>query len=303
MIEITKCPVCDGIQFAPFTTCVDHSVSHETFNIVRCADCELLVTNPRPTNEQLAKYYESPAYTSHVGSAKSFIDKIYIATRNFTLQWKLSLVKKNSMTSGTTILDYGCGVGEFLKVAKLQGWDTTGIEPSSHARQQAAAIISSDIKSSLRQVTDAKKKFDVITLWHVLEHVEDLDLTIQKLRSVLADHGTIFIAVPNNSSWDADHYKQYWAAYDVPRHIWHFKKNNLRKLMEKNAMTLIRILPMRLDAFYISLLSEKYKNGSQSVLSIASAFVNGLRSNYHARTNMEYSSLIYIVRNATSSKA
>ena len=298
MIEIHRCPICDGNTFIPFISALDHSISREMFSLIKCRDCELLITSPRPANNQLDKYYTSPAYTSHISTAKNIIDKIYLKARNFTLKWKLSLIERN--TSGTpekTLFDFGCGTGEFLKAAKLNGWLITGMEPSLFARQQSDLAIQADIQVSMKEITNNNKRFQVITLWHVLEHVEDLNTTLQELKHLLVQSGTIFIAVPNHTSWDAKHYKQNWAGFDVPRHFWHFSMKSMTRLLEKHALTVVKIIPMRLDAFYISLLSEKYQNNEQvSILGMMKAFFKGLHSNRQAGKSMEYSSLIYVVK-------
>lgn len=297
MIKVQQCPICNGITFAPFITCIDHAVSHETFHLIKCADCELLITSPRPVIEDTGKYYESPAYISHSSKAKTSLDKMYVTARTFTLKWKMSVVEKHaSLTTRKNLLDFGSGVGEFLKVAKSNGWNITGVEPSKHAREQAADIIAKDIKPALEDVTQGKNTFDVITAWHVMEHVHELSPTIHTLRNLLEEKGTLIIAVPNHHSWDAIHYKQYWAAYDVPRHLWHFNMKSMTRLLESHGLRITTILPMRLDAFYISLLSEKYRAGSFTIGGMTTSFLNGLRSNYHAKKNMEYSSLIYIVK-------
>jgi 2-polyprenyl-3-methyl-5-hydroxy-6-metoxy-1,4-benzoquinol methylase len=298
MIEIDRCPVCDGRAFVPFLTCQDYSISREIFPIIRCIECDLLITSPRPSTDQLGKYYTSPAYTSHISTAKNIIDKIYLTARQFTLKWKLSLLEKTTHTSSQkSVLDFGCGTGEFLKVAKSNGWITMGMEPSDFARRQADTTIAQDIKASLLEVTSDNKKFDAITLWHVLEHVENLNTTLQTLKDLLEQSGIIFIAVPNYTSWDGAHYEKQWAGYDVPRHLWHFSTKSMNHLLEKHSLKLARIIPMRLDAFYVSLLSEKYRNkNSTSIVGMIKAFVNGLRSNYQARRSMEYSSLIYVVK-------
>jgi SAM-dependent methyltransferase len=299
MIEIHRCPVCDGNTFIPFLNCQDHSISREMFTLIKCKDCQLLITSPRPANNQLEKYYTSPAYTSHISTAKNVIDKIYLTVRNFTLKWKISLIKKYSPGSPEkSLLDFGCGTGEFLRAAKSNGWQTTtGIEPSLVAREQSDPTIRPDIHASLKDIANDNKRFHVITLWHVLEHVEDLNSTLQDLKKLLAPDGTIFIAVPNHTSWDGNHHKQNWAGFDVPRHFWHFSMTNMTRLLEKHALAVIKIVPMRLDAFYISLLSEKYRNNEQvSLKGMIKAFFQGLYSNHRARKSMEYSSLIYVVK-------
>jgi predicted SAM-dependent methyltransferase len=298
MIEIHRCPVCDGNTFIPFISSLDHSISREMFTLIKCADCELLITSPRPSNDQLDKYYTSPAYISHISTAKNIIDQIYLTVRRFTLKWKISLIEKHTPASQEKkLLDFGCGTGEFLKVAKFNGWLTTGMEPSLFARQHSDPAIRPHIQASMTDIIKDNKIFQVITLWHVLEHVEDLNTTLLELKKLLAQSGTIFIAVPNHTSWDAKHYKQNWAGFDVPRHFWHFNMKSMTRLLEKHALTVVKIIPMRLDAFYISLLSEKYQNNEHvSIVGMIKAFFNALNSNQRARKSMAYSSLIYVVK-------
>lgn len=298
MIEINTCPICAGTSFSKLLTCQDHSISRENFSIIRCTNCELLITSPRPTTDQLHKYYESPAYTSHVGAAKTLFDRLYQTARNFTLRWKLSLIEQYSQTiESKSLLDVGCGTGEFLKTAKHHGWHTTGMEPSEPARQQAHPSVTKDIRPSLNDIVNERKQFATITLWHVLEHVEDPTYTLQELKQLLLHNGTIFIAVPNHSSLDAKYYNHSWAGYDVPRHLWHFNKKSMTCLLDKNNLKLHTIIPMRLDAFYVSLLSEKYKNkGSLTITAVVKAFFTALKSNFQASDTHEYSSLIYVIK-------
>lgn len=296
MIYVNECPICHGTAFSPFLTCADHSVSHETFHILRCKTCQLLFTNPRPADDQLPKYYLSTNYTSHIKQGKSLIDWAYLLARTFTLKWKLTLLKKYHSAPNGNLLDFGCGVGQFLKAAAANGWDPTGIEPSTIARTNADPVIAPYILSSLDEFNIQSKRFDIITAWHVVEHVSDLNHNIALLSQLLSDTGTIFIAVPNHNSWDARHYKDYWAAYDVPRHLWHFNIDSMTRLLSAHSLTVSAIIPMRLDAYYVSLLSEKYKTGSFALSQIARTLINGFRSNLSARKNNQYSSLIYIAK-------
>ncbi len=297
MTEIKECPICGSQNLAYFLTCLDHTVSHQTFPLSRCEKCNLVITTPRPDDSELGRYYLSQAYTSHISKARTTLDSIYLLARSFTLRWKLSIVEKNSSTPTIkTLLDYGCGTGEFIKAAIAQTWNTTGVEPSAVARDQASNDVRKQIYQSLQDIpTD--KKFDAITLWHVLEHIPDLDSTIQKLKNLLTVNGTIFIAVPNHGSWDGETYKSHWAGFDVPRHLWHFSKDNMKMLLEKNGMKLLNTIPMRLDAFYICLLSEQYKaNRVNTVAAFFKAFINGFLSNLHGHKTREYSSHIYIAK-------
>lgn len=296
MISINICPVCGGSQFSLPSTCIDYTVSHETFNIVSCLDCDFTLTSPRPEDEQLGKYYQSENYISHSNKAATLLDKIYLLARNFTLKWKVSLLQKYYLKQGEVhVLDYGCGTGEFLKACQASGFKIDGVEPSENARSKSSETNQIKILESIHGLDG--KTFDIITMWHVLEHIPDFELIIQKLKSKLATEGILFIAVPNHKSFDAQHYKQHWAGFDVPRHLWHFSSNTMKKILSKNNLNLVDICGMKLDAYYVSLLSEKYKSENKDTFSgYFRAALNGLRTNMKAKTTGDYSSLIYIVK-------
>ena len=249
---------------------------------------DILVTSPVPDN--LEKYYLSENYISHTDSKKSLFDKIYQIVKNYTLRKKLKLIN-SFKTEEKSILDVGAGTGDFLKVCKKGGWKITGIEPSEKAREFAKSknlVLQKDIS----QIKD--EKFDVITLWHVLEHIPNLMEYIKQLKKLLKPNGTLIIAVPNYKSYDAIYYKEYWAAFDVPRHLWHFSKKAISEIFSHVEMKVEKILPMKFDSYYVSLLSEKYKTKKSHPLN---AFLIGLKSNIKAKRSGEYSSLIYIIKN------
>lgn len=253
----------------------------------------MLITSPRPPSKDLGKYYESDNYISHSNSSKSIFDKVYHISRHLALKWKLSIINTNSTTSTKkTILDYGCGTGEFLNACAANGFEIAGVEPSAAARKQATSKTKIEITDDLKKI---ESSFDVITLWHVLEHVEDLNEKISQLKSMLSKSGTMFIAVPNHQSTDAKHYRELWAGYDVPRHLWHFNERSMTTLLQNHGLTLHKIIPMKLDAFYVSMLSEKYRTGKQSLSTMIAGFWNGLKSNLSAGKN-NYSSQIFVIR-------
>jgi len=250
----------------------------------------MLVTTPQPAPSVLSKYYESDAYISHTDASKRFFDKVYQMIKRYALQKKVRLVSGSGKAPGV-LLDIGAGTGDFLVTAKKAGWRVFGSEPHNGAKEIAKT---KEIDLSKDTKNFASESFDVITMWHVLEHVPDLEKQLKELKRLLKPNGTIFIAVPNYRSYDALHYGNYWAAYDVPRHLWHFSKSAISKLFQAHHIELQKILPMKFDAFYVALLSEKYKTGKMKV---CKAFCIGMRSNWYGRRKKEHSSHIYVLKN------
>ncbi len=287
---VAQCPVCKGKSYKPFLVCKDYTTTGETFHVEQCTNCSMVMTNPRPDQHTADTYYQSKSYISHTSTATGLYDYIYLIIRQLTLRWKYSLIKH--YVNAGQILDVGSGTGHFLSFCKKQGTEVCGVEPSPDARAKTSAI---QVVESLEKLPDIK--FNVITLWHVLEHIYDLQSTLEKLKALLNDHGIIFIAVPNWQSFDATHYKEKWAAYDVPRHVWHFSKDNMETLIKNSGLRLKKIIPMKLDSYYVSLLSEKNRANGQMSPSIAlKGFMRGYQSNLKATTSMNYSSLIYLVQ-------
>ena len=290
MSHIEACPICGNNTIGIFRECTDFLVSRETFTLIHCNRCDFLITSPTP--KDLTGYYKSEDYVSHTSSGTNLINRLYLTARVFTLRQKLSLVQKHAIKG--KILDVGCGTGDFLEVCQKNGWSTDGVEPSDEARAIAAKK-NLRVNSSLEE--NQSTALDAITLWHVLEHMPDLDVALKSLYSKLATNGTVFIAVPNFKSYDGTYYGSHWAGYDVPRHIWHFSKKAMENLLTKHSFKLTNVLPMKLDSYYVSLLSERYlKNGALSIPAMIRAFYRGFRSNLAARKENNYSSLIYIAK-------
>ena len=274
----------------PFLKVKDYSVSQETFELLYDEDLDMLITYPQPSLDKLPSYYESVDYISHTDGNKSLFEKMYQFVKSIALKNKLKLI--NSQSPKGRILDIGAGVGDFLSVCKNDGWQTIGIEPSDKAKNIA---ISKGV-SFVENLSELENhSFDIITMWHVLEHVPNLEEQITELKRLIKPNGTIIIAVPNFKSFDAKHYGQFWAAFDVPIHLWHFSKTAIQKLFAKEKLELTKVLPMKFDSFYVSLLSEKYKTGKMNFIK---AFFIGLKSNLKATRNFEYSSHIYVIKNA-----
>jgi len=268
----------------------DHSFSKEEFELLHDAELDLVYTYPQPEESILPSYYESDDYISHTDGKRSVFEKIYHVVKSIALSNKVNLIDSLQPQKGK-LLDIGAGTGDFINAAYSRGWDVTGVEPNEKAKKIASQkkILYAESTNELHDHT-----FDVITMWHVLEHVPDVDLQIKELKRLLKPNGIIFIAVPNFRSYDANYYGIFWAAFDVPRHLWHFSKTSIEILFGREALHVYSVVPMRFDAFYVALLSEKYKTGNMNYLK---AFYIGLKSNLKARSNFEYSSLIYVIKN------
>ena len=292
MNELKECPICYSSEFIPFLNCKDYTVSRETFSIVSCRACNFKFTNPRPSQELMGSYYKSENYISHSNTKKGFINSAYQLIRKYTLLKKLQLISKYYKTG--SILDIGCGTGDFLDICKRSNWKTVGIEPDDQVRKVASKRFNLEVhpEEKLKQLPD--NSFDIITMWHVLEHVSDLQSRIVDLKRLIKVDGVIIIAVPNCSSMDAAIYQEFWAAYDVPRHLYHFTPNDISRLFRKHNLNLFNTLPMIFDSFYISMLSEQYKYGRSNFIR---SMWNGLRSNLSAiKTGKTYSSQIYLFK-------
>jgi 2-polyprenyl-3-methyl-5-hydroxy-6-metoxy-1,4-benzoquinol methylase len=264
-------------------------VSHENFKITKCNSCNFLFTNPRPNPEQIGLYYKSDQYISHTDKSNNVINTLYKIARIFTLKQKLKLI--NSLAEEKSILDFGCGTGDFLSTCADNQWKIHGFEPDNDARKIAEKKLKISIHNSLDAIQNTAD-ISIVTLWHVLEHVLDLSVTLDVLVNAIGKKGQLIIAVPNHESRDAKIYQEYWAAYDVPRHLYHFSQKTMQNLLKNHGLKINQILPMKLDSFYVSLLSEKYKKGHSNM---PVSIINGCKSNIYAKkNNNNYSSLIYV---------
>jgi 2-polyprenyl-3-methyl-5-hydroxy-6-metoxy-1,4-benzoquinol methylase len=289
---INCCPVCENNNLTTFLKGKDHFLTGEEFTIIECIDCGFRFTTPRPDEKEISRYYDSPDYIAHDARKRDLIQSIYKTIRKFTVRNKYTIVKKHS--NGKALMDIGCGTGEFLNYCQKNNFDTTGIEPNEKAKKFATESFGLTVFDESILHGFSPSTFDVVTLWHVLEHVHKLPERIQQINRLLKPDGTLIIAVPNSDSWDAAKYKEFWAAYDLPRHLYHFTQDSMKKLANKNNFTVDTIIPLKFDAFYISLLSEKYSTGKQNYFN---AFIKGIRSNiYGANNENNYSSLIYICK-------
>lgn len=294
MYKYNECPVCSGRVFVPFIQAKDHTVSNEIFNIVSCETCNFKFTSPIPDITDMSGYYKSDDYISHSNTKRGLISRLYHLVRGYTLKKKVQLV--SNYVSRGTILDYGCGTGMFINACQKSGWSAYGLEPDAGARKIAQQMSNNifENKSALSE-TLSRVKFNAITLWHVLEHVTDLNDTLNFFRFSLLENGVLIIAVPNYTSYDSQHYDRFWAAYDVPRHLYHFERKTIEQLLSGFGFKLHETKPMKFDSFYVSMLSEKYKTGQ---INYFSAFWTGLNSNLNAVKPENYSSVIYVFKKA-----
>ncbi|HEX7845665.1 MAG TPA: class I SAM-dependent methyltransferase [Chitinophagaceae bacterium] len=293
VIHYTNCPVCGSWKIGSALSAKDHTVSKETFAIFECADCSQRFTQDVPDANSIAPYYKSEDYISHTNTSKGFINNLYQKVRKRTIAGKRKLLQKTTGLTKGSLLDIGSGVGSFAFEMKSNGWEVTALEPDADAREVAKQLYGIELKDTSTLYQLPANSFDAITLWHVLEHVHDLHEYVEQLRNLLKDTGKLFIAVPNYTSNDAKVYREYWAAYDVPRHLYHFSPSSLKTLVEKHGMKIEEYKPMWYDSFYISLLSSKYKNGQSNLFSAA---WNGFVSNLKAIANTKRcSSIIYII--------
>ena len=297
MIErLTKCPLCKSGLFLNSKEVIDHAVSKESFIICKCTTCEILFTNPRPTYDHIGRYYDFPEYYSHDDSAKGLTQVIYQQVKKIAINQKIKLLSDLKPKKGK-LLDFGCGTGEFIFQAEKKGWKVIGVEPNKKARQQAVAKLDHRIHKELDSL-DKDERFDVITLFHVLEHIHDLRKTVKKIIKHLKSNGYLLIAIPNPESYDAQLYQQNWAGWDIPRHLYHFTSVSMKSFQNNFDLEIVDLKKMPFDSFYVSLLSEGYQYPERSILTkYFNAIKNGYKSNKYARDKRgNHSSNIFIFK-------
>jgi SAM-dependent methyltransferase len=293
MIRYQRCPICDSTGIQKVLSATDHTVSAESFEIWQCANCSLRFTQDIPGPEKIGRYYKSEKYISHSDTNKGIINWLYLQVRRFTLSSKRKFIQEKTGLKKGSLLDVGAGSGAFLDHLRESGWNVEGVEPDDQAISRAAKRYGLLLKPSSALFSFQEKTFDAITLWHVLEHVHDLHGYIEQLKKICRPGGKIFIAVPNFTSYDAEYYSSSWAAYDVPRHLYHFSPAAMHELMNRHGCVIESIQPMWFDSFYVSLLSEKYKTGHSNLLK---GFWKGLKSNSKVLSNKrKASSIIYVI--------
>ncbi|MBQ8056003.1 MAG: class I SAM-dependent methyltransferase [Paludibacteraceae bacterium] len=296
-IHLDTCPVCGTGHFRPFLTCTDHTVSNEQFTLHKCEVCEFIATQDFPSENEIGKYYISENYISHSDNKKGLFNRLYHVARHRMLRHKIKLI--DLLSTRGKLLDIGCGTGYFLNEAQIDGWDVVGIEKSEQARQFTHDNFHIETLPSESLFSDLGK-FDIISMWHVLEHIESFNATLTRIKELLNDKGFAIIALPNCNSTDAKFYKSNWAAYDVPRHLWHFTPNSFKQVANQNGFAIIDTFRMPLDSFYVSVLSAKYK---KSIFPMIEGFLIGFYSYIVSLfSKNKCSSIIYILKKEKNEK-
>jgi SAM-dependent methyltransferase len=292
LINYTVCPSCFSESLQPILHAVDHTVSHETFAIWQCGHCSLRFTQDVPDAAAIGPYYRSEEYISHSNTTRGLVNSLYHLVRRQTLGNKRRLIQSATRGEQGRLLDIGAGTGAFVAYMQQEGWEVTGLEPDEVARERALTDNKVRLQDGAALFSLPAESYDAITLWHVLEHVHDLHPYLERLKQLIKKGGRIFIAVPNYTSYDAGVYGAAWAAYDVPRHLYHFSPDAMEGLLARHGLQLHFTQPMWFDSFYISMLSEKYRNGKGN---LAGAVYRGLLSNVKAFVDKsKCSSLIYV---------
>lgn len=292
MIVYDSCPNCGDKNILFVFSAKDYTVSGERFEIWECKNCTQRFTQNIPGKEEIGKYYQSENYISHSNTSKGLINSLYHKVRKRTLVQKRKLIENATRKKTGNILDVGCGTGAFLNTMKNAKWNTTGLEPDSKAREKALELYGLQLEQIEKFYSLPVHTFDAITMWHVLEHAHDLHDYINQLKKLLIPSGKLFIAVPNYTSYDAAIYKEFWAAYDVPRHLYHFSPESMKKLLNTHGLKIEMTKPMWYDSVYVSMLSEQYKTGRPHPLK---ALISGLISNFKTLSKKgKCSSVIYV---------
>jgi 2-polyprenyl-3-methyl-5-hydroxy-6-metoxy-1,4-benzoquinol methylase len=294
VVTYTNCPVCNGSNIGEVLCVKDFTVSQKSFSIWQCNDCTCRFTQNAPAPNRIGNYYRSSAYVSHSDTKKGLINNLYHTVRNHTLEQKRRLIEKVSVKNKGSLLDVGAGTGAFAAVMQKAGWGITGLEPDETARKNALKNHQLQLQTLDTLYAFNDTQFDVITLWHVLEHVHELHAYVETFYRILNDAGTLIVAVPNFTSADAATYKEFWAAYDVPRHVYHFSPVSMQQLMQQHNFKIMQYKPMWFDSFYVAMLSEQYKTGHNHLVR---AVWNGFVSNVEAiRDTKKCSSIIYVMK-------
>lgn len=293
-LNIKACPLCGSARLKQTMTCTDCYASGESFDLYSCEDCGFLFTQGAPVETEIGRYYETPEYVSHSDTHKGLVNMVYHWVRVFMLERKARLVQEVSHCRTGRLLDIGTGTGYFADKMRRKGWQVEAVEKNAQARAFAKEHFGLEVKADSELNGFASHSFQVITLWHVLEHLERLNETWALLHRLLVDNGVLLVAVPNSKSFDAGFYHSQWAAYDVPRHLWHFTPDSITRFALKHNFVLAGHYPMPFDAFYVSVLSEK---NAKRPFAFMRGMCTGIRAWLASLGHKEKSSsMIYVFR-------
>jgi len=290
-----NCPVCNHSNIQIAIESQDFSLTQTAFSVLHCNHCSLRFTSPAPNQDEIGQYYKFNDYISHTDTKEGWMNQLYHFVRSKTLADKTNWVQSLFIGHKGHLLDIGAGTGAFAHAMQQKAWKVTGLEPDAITRDKAFEIHQLHLQSTDVIFDLPDHEFEVITMWHVLEHVHKLKPYLNQCFKSLKYNGRLIIAVPNYTSFDARHYKKYWAAYDLPRHLYHFSPKSMSILLNEMGFEIVAIRPMWYDSFYVSLLSEKYKQSGK--LGILIAGMIGLISNIFAlKDPSKASSVIYEVK-------
>jgi 2-polyprenyl-3-methyl-5-hydroxy-6-metoxy-1,4-benzoquinol methylase len=297
IITRNECPCCKSTSIAKVLDVKDYTVSNDLFEVWHCNQCTSRFTQFVPDKNSIGPYYKAEAYVSHTDSKKGLINKLYHFVRNYTLGEKKKFIQAITSKKTGQLLDVGAGTGYFLQFMQQKGWSVTGLEPDKDARKVAAQQHGLALLPIETLFTLPAQQFDVITLWHVLEHVHDVDAYFEAFKNILKPGGHLLIGVPNYTSYDGKLYQEDWAAYDVPRHLYHFSPNSMEQLAKRLNCTVIYKEPMWFDSYYVSLLSEKNKHNGLNLWRMVKAAFIGFYSNLPCYWDKsKCSSVIYVIQ-------
>ncbi len=292
--EFKPCPLCGASGQIPYAGCTDYTVSKEHYTLMRCPSCGMVYTLDPPSQDKMAQYDKLGLKLKLGDSPSGLIGKLYYRVRSYMLGRKAHIVESQSYRTAGTLLNYGAKTGFFSHRMERRGWKVISVEKYHEERQFSLEMfhhrmIDLNEMDKLRPGT-----FDVITLWHVFEHNPHPDKLLDRFYDLLRPGGILVMACPNICSTDAMHYGPYWAAYDVPRHLWHFSPTSLCNLVHKHGFTLMHHESMPFDSFYISILSEKQMRHK---LAFIRGFLYGLHSWLVSLSKRgKSSSLVYVFR-------
>ena len=277
MVLRKHCPSCGSEKSNLFLQAPDYRISQLDFEIHSCWNCGLHYTKAVPSADTIGSFYKADSYDSHRVDNKSLISRIYRMVRKINVAKKIKWIHRYNSKRGL-VVDYGCGLGHLVSELKNQGYNAQGFEIDADVRALSRETLNLEIHPLEDFHLLDEASISVITMWHVLEHVYELNSDFQHIVDKLADDGAIFIAVPNFKSYDAKFYKKEWEAYDLPRHLYHFDNESIKRFCSRFGLRLESKIPMRFDSYYVSMRSEKNKKNGFLLRGVLIGWLSNLLS-------------------------